>query len=807
MLRFYQYNDGDPIDNLTVTTLDLTLLPLYRLNNKELPALPGLLALTPPRKTARGREHDRLIVYLVLTGNATLSTAEYLQLASQTASRFFETSGALTTAMRASVDTLNRTLLDRNMGSTGRGQYALGALVLAALRGTQCTLLLTGPTHVYTLGSEAMQHIHDPALSGKGLGLSQATTSYFAQTELHPGDRLIFSGKPPEGWEKVLSEELRPSSIEAIRRRLLSATKDNVNAILIRVGDEGEGLTLLRPTPSQDRKPGVSASSNPAPAPLPETASLPPSNQPETVLEPDLASELEEEFPEEPEFTPSAYGIPPQPEEEELPEIEEVIPQFPASIPRATPTEPDAPSLREMDEPIMEEPEEPPEPRQPSEATRQVARGLVGGMQASRRMSSAFSRNLSKFLPNLLPGSEGSGPSSFILMGFIAIIVPLLVVTAGVTVYLRFGRSYQYDNLFLQAEAAHTQALNASDPARERDGWQAVLFYLDQAEYYRQTPESEALRNEAQTNLDKLQGILRLNFFPAFSSGLNAQISRLAANETDLYMLDAVRGRVMRASLVGRNFELDQTFRCDPGEYGDYQVGPIVDIMILPRLNVLDAAVVGVDAGGQLLYCAPGQVPQAVPLPLPNAKLGRVTGFALSSWGYLYILDASERSIWVYSGQDASFLEPPSFFFGGQIPEIEDAIDLAVGEEKLYLLHADGHLSICEYKNPEGPPTNCQDPAELTHSLPAYQDIDLFAQAHITQIMLTTLPDSTLLLLDADNRSVLRISPGGLTLRDQIYPMPGTSMNSGAAGAMTVNLNRVLFLAVDDQVYFAADMP
>ena len=132
---------------------------------------------------------------------------------------------------------------------------------------------------------------------------------------------------------------------------------------------------------------------------------------------------------------------------------------------------------------------------------------------------------------------------------------------------------------------------------------------------------------------------------------------------------------------------------------------------------------------------------------------------------------------------------------------------VAVGDDKLYLLHADGHLSVCEYKNPVGPPTSCQDPAELTHSLPAYQDIDLFTQTHITQMILTTLPDPTLLLLDADNRSVLRISPGTLALRNQIYPLSGTSMRPGPAGAMTVNLNRVLFVAVDDQVYFAADMP
>ncbi len=421
-------------------------------------------------------------------------------------------------------------------------------------------------------------------------------------------------------------------------------------------------------------------------------------------------------------------------------------------------------------------------------------------------MGDAFSRNLSKFLPNLLPGSEGGNASSSLIMVFISIVIPLLVVTAGVTVYLRFGRSYQYDNLYLQAEAARVQAVNASDPARQRDGWQAVLFYLDKAEYYRQTSDSENLRSEAQSNLDTLQGIQRLNFFPAFSSGVNAQISRLAASESDLYMLDAERGRVLHASQVGRNYEMDPNFRCEPGQYGDYQVGPIVDILILPRLNSLNAAVLGVDAGGTLLYCTPDQVGQAIPLAVPDSNWGRVTGFTYDG-GSLYVLDAPSRAIWVYTGRDASFIDRPYFFFGGQIPDIEDSIDLSVNGDELFLLHADGHLSTCSYSRLDAVPTRCQDPAPLIHSLPAYQDIDLFAQAHMTQMQLTSPPDSTLLLLDADNRSVMRISSRTLELQNQIYPLPGTALKAGPAGAMTVNPNRVLFLAIDNQVYFAADLP
>jgi hypothetical protein len=790
-----------------VTTLDFTLLPLYRLNHQELPALPGLLAMTPPRKTARGRENDRLIVYLVLTGNATLSTAEYLQLTSQTAGRFFETPGALTTAMRTAAETLNRTLLDRNLGSTARGQYAIGWLVLAALRGAQCTLLQSGPTHIYTLVSEAVTHTHDPALSGKGLGLSQAATLYFTQTDLQPGDRLIFSGKPPAEWERALGQVLH-ESLEATRRRLFTSSRDDVNAVIIKALEGTGNLTVLRPTLPSGQMPKETAPASEPSAPPPETESLPslggPESAPQAVTpEPDLGTESHPEEDEKPEFAPSAYAIPPQTQNQGLPEIEDVLPEFPASIPRVSPSEPEAPPLREMDEPIMDEPKE---PRQPSEATRKVARGLVGGMRASRRMGDAFTRTLGKFLPSVLPGSERSTPSSSFIMIFIAIIVPLLVVTVGVTVYLKFGRSYQYDNLYLQAENARTQAVSTTDPARQRDGWQAVLFYLDKAEVYRNTPESQALRNEAQTSLDKLLGIQRLNFYPAFPSGVNAQISRLAANETDLYMLDAQQGRVLHASQVGRNFEMDEAFRCEQGDYGEYHVGPIVDILILPRLNSLNAAVLGIDASGNLLYCAPGQVGQAIPLPVPDTNWGRVTGFTYDG-GNLYVLDAPSRALWVYTGQDASFLDRPYFFFGGQIPEIEDSIDLVVNGDDLYLLHADGHISTCSYSRLDTVPTRCEDPAPLVNPIPAYKDIDLFGQAHITQMMLTTPPDSALLFLDADNRSVMRLSPRTLELQNQIYPSPGTSLKQGPAGAMTVNPNRVLFLAVGNQVYFATDMP
>lgn len=802
-----------------MTTLDLTLLPLYRLSNQELPALPGLLAMTPPRKTARGREADRLLVYLVLSGQPALSTADYLQLTSLAAGRFFETSGALTSAMRAAAEALNQALLERNLAFSGSGQSVVGWLTLAVLRVQTCTMLHSGPMHIFLVGREGFRQWYDPALSGRGLGLGQTAAYHFSQTELQPGDQLVLAARPPEAWEQALSGERGPASLEAVRRRLFTLARGDVNAVLIQAQEGTGNLIVLRPLPSEKHLPKET------PAPRPATEDLPPRPAPESPLSsfsPHLPEEVAahwiapsarevvppsafaEPLPPAQE-APSAYTIPPQPREVEYPRNGSLASQFPASIPRASaaPTA-EAPSMQEMDEPIMSEPKQ---PRQPHQAARQTARALVGGIRLWRRMSEAISRSLQKFLPNLLPGEQNPTASSSWWMFLIAVVVPLMVVAAGSTVYLRFGRSYQFDNYFLQAQAAREQAVNAVDLARQRDAWQLTLFYLDKAEAYRDpTPESRALREEAQSSLDSLLGIRRLNFYPVLASGVRAQISRMAANESDLYLLDAERGRVLRIAQVGDGFELDSAFRCEPGMYGSYQVSPLVDILILPRLNALDAAVLGIDAGGNLLYCAPGLVPQAIPLPIPDTNWGRVTGFTLDG-GNLYVLDAVSRAIWVYVGKDASFVDRPYFFFGGQIPQIEDSIDLVVNGDELFLLHADGHLSTCSYSHVEAAPTRCVDPAVLVNHFEAYQGLDVFAQANFTQMQLAALPDASLLLLDANIQGIFRIGARSLELQTQLRPLPGRSnpLPRAPAGAMTVNPNGILFLAVEDQVYFATD--
>ena len=792
------------------------------------------MALTPPRKTGRGREQDTLILYLMTSGNAILSSFEIHDLLKNTAAIFHQASGSLTSAMRKAAENVNTALLERNRSTTGRGLQAIGTLVLAAIRNEQCTLLLCGPAHAVWVSDGKSRYIHDPALSGKGLGSSQSIQPYFSQVELHEKDLLTLCGKFPRDWEADLLNERPPASLDASYRKL-TMTQGDLNAVLIQAHSGHGTITVLRPDPGTVRplRPPVTVpvvEEAAAPQTIQQNEAEPASHPqpPVTEQQVDALADFAAHM-----VQPSAYAIPPQPESiVPLPQPETAPSSshnFPVSIPRTKPGDPaplpviaPAPEVDEeeeeemIQEPIVVESRASRRARSNAhvQATRQMAKAMVGVIAAGRslggRLQSVGGRFVPRLLPGATPGQEFSMPTY--VMVFIAVVIPVLVVTVATVMYLRFGQSVQFDEFYLQALNQRAVATGETDPVRQRDTWQSVLTTLDKAETYRQTAESKALRADAQANLDRLMGVIRLNFLPAFPSGVSGvkQISRLAASESELYMLDAERGEVHHASFTGQGLSYDNNFECEPGNHAGYQVGTLVDILALPKVNSMGATMLGIDATGTLLYCTPGQVPQAVPLPsLPNTNWGRVTAFALDGEN-LYVLDASSRAVWVFVGKDSTFTDTPYFFFGNQIPPtIDSAIDMAVSGDDLFMLHADGHLSTCTYSRIAETPTRCQDPAPLVDTYPAHQGLDLFTLAHFTQVAVTTPPNPVVLLLDADQQSVYRLLANSLEYQNQVtgYAGEDSPFQAGPAGAMAVSPNYVLYLSIGNQVYFATNLP
>src|SRR5688572_11023485 len=211
--KFYQYNDRNLFDILTtVLTFDLNILPIHRINGQELPSLPGLLAVAPPRRSARGREHDSLIMYLMLSGNAAFSASQVKQLTNNAAGLFYQSPGPLTSAMRKAAESINTTLLERNLATSGQGQHVLGLLVLAAVRGDQCTILLSGPTHGASVTARQSTHMHRRALSRKTPPSGQRIKSQLSQPQMSPCGSLALRRTSATDWESRRLNHAPPSS-------------------------------------------------------------------------------------------------------------------------------------------------------------------------------------------------------------------------------------------------------------------------------------------------------------------------------------------------------------------------------------------------------------------------------------------------------------------------------------------------------------------------------------------------------------------------------------------------------------------
>ena len=102
---------------------------------------------------------------------------------------------------------------------------------------------------------------------------------------------------------------------------------------------------------------------------------------------------------------------------------------------------------------------------------------------------------------------------------------------------------------------------------------------------------------------------MRLPFLPALAEKLpqDAIIKRIVAREGDneLYLLNETDGHVIRTTLTERGYQIDPDFVCEPVPK-PLIVGGLVDIISLPPDDPNNAAIMGMDANGNLMQCVPG---------------------------------------------------------------------------------------------------------------------------------------------------------------------------------------------------------
>ncbi len=735
--------------------LDLHILPLHRHEGQDLSDLPGLFVADASitRRASRSRKGDILVLHLALNGTATLTAEDQAQVLEAHAQAFFESSGSVTAALRTVGENLNEFLLDRNREGASRNLQATGSFTGIVFHNGQIYTAQSGPNHVFTVHAVTAQDLHDPYLAGRGLGVSRSLNIHLNHAPLDSGDLIILSTNPPMAWKAESLQKAYGRPLGTIHRVLMNAAGSDLRAVLIQV-HEGKGAFKIL------KRDELGSQPPPAAAPAPGRAA------------------------------PATRGSePPQVPVKAAAEGREPVPGGHTPI--------DSSATSSLSTPIQSsktvEPALPPRRRRNREggqAVLAVIRAFGGAMRT-------FGYSLRALLTRVLPGSElfTIPPST---MAFIAVAVPILLVTVAGVVYVQRGRQGQYNRAFEKAQEVAEFAGTRTDPNEIRISWQAVLGYLDEAERFETTEESQALRIQAYASLDPLEGIERLDFQPVLLTALgeNVNIIRMVATRDELYLLDEISGSVIRAWLSGRGYEIDTEFKC--GSFGNttYSIGKLIDIAALPQNNVLGADIFAMDSNGNALYCkSDGSPPVAQAVAPPASNWGDPRSFVLDS-GQLYVLDPQTNAVWIYSGEQFSFINPPRLFFDEEVPEMENVIDFAVDLDDLYLLHADGHITTCTFGF-AGQSTKCTDPSLYTDTRPGKENTTLVPGTQFTQLRFSPPPDPSIYLLDEVAGAVYHYSLR-LTFQRQYRPLAALE---GTITAFAISPGRTIFTAFGNEIY------
>jgi hypothetical protein len=794
-------------------SIDFIYYPLVYRAGREGEAIPGMQVMQAPAIAHRHRQRDLLAMLLTVSGDHRYDPEEIQTITQAAAESFFQIQGSVTRAMQAVADTLNKQIFDRNLDRGYEGVRALGTLNLAVLHNNWLFLAQVGRTQAVFINPAMVDILAEPADSGDYLGLSKRLQVRLAQTEAKPGDMLLFCEQPPASWTVSNLAGSCGLSMPQVKRRLLNQVTASLETLLIRFAD-GRGQVEAGDWEE-----------NPAQSPAETENTV--SAWPEETL-PTLSEPQPEEPASQPFYMPAGEQLDEPPDADDFSsETDDFQPRYPQA---EEPAESEMDFMTgEQDESVTVIAGETERPSAGSSATR-AAPPLANGYGAftvalaktwmKMKAWNANIRNRSQRLtgrfrtaqPSQLPLGPGSPP---LLMVILAVAIPLVITLASLTVYNQSGRSQEHQRLMTEAQQAVNIARVSEDVGEQRTYWAQALDLVTQAQEYDVTQESQALFKQSQSNLDNLDLAGRLDFRPALTQFFpdGVVVSHIEANSSGVYLLDKTSGSVLRISLNPKGFyELDTEFDCAPRLYGLTMVSRLVDFTVLPA-NSDNFRVMAIDESGNLLYCRTGEVPVSRTLSAPATGWSRIIGAALDD-NILYVLDAEQDAIWMFEGQNPEdpeasgiiFSESPIKFLDEDVPDFGGAIDLTVNEEDLYVLHADGHMTLCQYSALKDVKlTECQDPAAYSDNRAGREKKPwIFLDSRFEMLQQTVLPNAAIYILDSANKSIdqfsfqLNLEKVWRPQANRNYPLPDK-----APTGFGISSDMEIFLAYDNQLYIA----
>lgn len=678
----------------------------------------GTLAQTAPRRAARGRTEDYLLLNLALRASRHATPGMVDHLAQLSAKAYYGTPGSVTSALREAAAIINDRLLDANQEQDHPTQFQ-GNWMAAILRGQDLYIGQSGRGQAILIRPGAVTRFTSHEATERPLGVSITPYVRYHHIEIKTGDLIVLSTASSEVWSDATLSGLTTLTLNKAIDRLVAASGQDLTGLFARIVHEGQA-----------------------------------------GMQPALS-----------------YGPP---------DGEEIKTDRPLSASRRRGG---------------------PRTRTPSILKEYFYR-VINTMQRGLYQGLEF---ISAFLSRVAPGiTEPLHPDALSrrLLAATAVIVPMIVVVIAALIYSGKGRSEQFETYLDQAYAAVASAQLKSSPEEAHADWEVALRLLNQAEQYDQTEQSSKLRQQVQASLDALNLVVRLDFQPVVRGGFGseAEISSIAASTTDLFVLDS-RNQIVRHAWGSpeRGFEIDSAFECLGTGVTFQNMSEPIDIVLQEAPGALGAeGIVAIDSDGTLVYCAPERQPALAELTPPDLGWGRIQAIDVYG-GTLYVLDPVVDAVWIYEATGGFFSGNPELYFVEEVRDLHGAVDLALAQDELVLLYADGRLDRCRrFRGAESDEASrirveC-DPQ------PSFQD-DRSGRGSTTQIpgavaaemSYSAPPEPSLFFLDVFNNSVFHYSMR-LVYQAQYIPQEafGDELSS-----MTLGPPNDLYVGAGTQVYHA----
>ena len=800
--------------------LDLYLLPLNLTGGHEEQNLPGLLAARPGKKTERSRANDVFVILVSLTGEPQAFPKNLTGSLHYLSSVYFRTRGSITSGLQAAAEELNQLLLKHNLSQPGETPQTIALVNMLVLRNDQLYMANAGPTHTILLNEDRFEDFHEPIDTGRGLGISRTVKLKFYRAQMQPNDLILLCANPAERWTPKTFQDISKISLDNLRRRLISQAGSDLEALLMQF-KTGEGqIHFLKPRIPLPAATGTKPEAVIA-GPVTETIRQPQDDEqpiesaPGIALEPVQTDNID--LPQAAAMEPAATTAEALPADRpQRPQEETIVPENRASNEALLPDS----------APVVTPPARVARPKPVAKPKPQLVKKITESKKPNWKRKFAdrwlvFRADIHKardqflnFAGRLLPGSEKPGETlSPAKMLMIAVIVPILVVAIATSYYLYKGRGSQHENLLQRAQEYAALAENETDPNLKLNHWAQTVYWLDKADEFGQSEGSLALRMQAESAIDSLDGIIRLDFKPilvdSFDSSIN--FTKIDSSITDIYLLDSPGSRVLRLFLTGKGYQVDPDFQCGSIP----PVEELVDFVTLPPGAPFGSTVLATDSKGNHLYCAPDQKPTWQKfIPPDNFSWGQITHISLYV-NNLFVLDPEKNGLWIIPAsmdandtryQKLNFSEfSPVLVFTSYVPKLKDIIDIAANGEDVYLLHDDGQMTTCNTKVLSFGQTNCKDPTLYEDTRPGKETKSaVFSDSRFTHILSTQPPEPSLYVLDASRQIINQFSLQ-LKLRRQLRPILNDEvfLTNAEPTAFTVTNTREVFIAFGNLIYQA----